>query len=37
MDILFETLLETEWGLIIFGILILTAILFEIFKNKPKI
>lgn len=33
MDIIIETLFETEWGLIIIGVLILIAILIEFFKK----
>ena len=32
-----DTLFDTEWGLIIVGIFILGAILFEFFDKKPKI
>ena len=37
MEALIETLFETEWGLIIFGALILIALLIDFFSNKPKI
>lgn len=33
MDIIIETLFETEWGLIVIGALILIAILIEFFKK----
>ena len=33
MDIILETLFETEWGIIIIGALILIAILIEFFKK----
>ena len=33
MDIIIETLFETEWGIIIIGVLILIAILIEFFKK----
>jgi len=33
MDIIIETLFETEWGIIIIGALILIAILIEFFKK----
>ena len=36
MEIVMETLFETDWGLIIFGILMLIALLITFFSNKPK-
>lgn len=37
MEIIIETLFETEWGLIILGIFLIGAILIEFFtNNKPK-
>ena len=36
MEIIFETLLETEWGLITFGVIIIIAIFINFFSNKPK-
>ncbi len=36
MDIIIETLFETEWGIIILGAILLTALLIEFFGNKPK-
>ena len=33
MDIIIESLFETEWGLIIIGALLLIAILIEFFKK----
>ena len=37
MEVLIETLFETEWGLIVLGICLIGAILIEIFGKKPKI
>ena len=37
MAIIFESFTNTGWGAIIFGALILIAILIEFFSNKPKI
>ena len=37
MEALIETLFETEWGIIILGAILLTALLIEFFNNKPKI
>ena len=36
MEALIETLFTTEWGIIILCWLILTAVIIEFFKNKPK-
>ena len=36
MDALLETLFETDLGVIIIGILIIGAIIFEIFNNKTN-
>lgn len=36
MEVIFESLITTGWGAILFGVLILTAILIEFFNNKPK-
>lgn len=37
MEALIDTVLNTEWGSIIIGIFILTALLIELFNHKPKI
>lgn len=37
MEVLIDTIFNTEWGSIIIGIFILTALLFELFNHKPKI
>ena len=34
MEVLFEALLDTEWGIIIFGIIILMAILIGFFTKS---
>lgn len=37
MEIIMEALFETDIGVIIFGVFIITAILISVFsKNKPK-
>ena len=35
MDIIFETLFETEWGAIILGLFLIAALIIN-FWNKPK-
>ena len=37
MEVLIETLFETEWGLIILGVFLVFALIIEFFNNKPKI
>lgn len=36
MEVIFDSLLNTEWGLIIFGVFIFIGILIGFFNNKPK-
>ena len=36
MEAFIETLFETEWGLILFGIMIIMAIFINFFNNKPR-
>ena len=36
MEVIFETLAETGWGVIIIVGMILIAILIEFFNNKPQ-
>ena len=37
MEALIETIFETEWGLILFGIMIIIALFINFFNNKPRI
>ena len=37
MSTIIETLFDTEWGVIIVGAIILTALIIEFFNNKPQI
>lgn len=37
MEALIDTIFNTEWGSIIIGIFLLTALLIELFNHKPKI
>lgn len=37
MEVIFESLVNTGWGAVLLGTLILTAIVIEFFNNKPKI
>lgn len=37
MDLIIETIFETEWGVILLGALLLIGLAIELFgKNKPK-
>ena len=36
MEALFESLVETGWGIIILGSFLILAIIMEFFNNKPK-
>lgn len=36
MELIIQTLFDTEWGAIIAGALLFTFFLYEIFTNKPK-
>ena len=37
MEIIFESLIETGWGVIILGIILISTLIIEFFKNKPRI
>jgi hypothetical protein len=37
MEAFIGTLFETEWGLILLGIMIIIAIFINFFNNKPRI
>lgn len=36
MEVIFDSLIDTNLGVILFGALIIIAILIEFFNNKPK-
>lgn len=37
MEAIMETMFETEWGIVIFGIIIFIALIINFFNNKPQI
>lgn len=37
MEVLFSALLETEWGYMLFGVMIIIAMIIIFFDRKPKI
>ncbi len=36
MDVIIATLFDTEWGIILIGMMLFIAITIEFFNNKPK-